>query len=256
MSIANATHLHHASCTLTSIIIDFPTMFSKSSPSPPHSPISTSEDLTARMLRAGLAELEAEITPSSTPSVVPPLGPTSQRTMASLFKPPEFLMPAEGFQGGSIAQAHSSPKVTLGNTTPCAVNPCDVPLGVKQVGKWSLSGNTKLSVFDILNIFCWRWFLLTNQLETHIFLAQKAEDRKIFWVEFSPQFHTHLVKCTVALVPHPIQKVKKVMFIYLLELLNRQGHQAFFNLAKGTRIVTQVQKEKKQLAWRRNRTLR
>jgi hypothetical protein len=62
---------------------------------------------------------------------------------------------------------------------------------------------------------------LTNQLKMHIFLAQKAKDRKSFWVEFSPQFHTHLVKCTVVLVPHPIQKVKKVMFVYLLELLNR-----------------------------------
>jgi hypothetical protein len=167
--------------------------------------------------------------------------------MASLFKPPEFSMPAEGFQGGSIAQAHSSPRVTLGDTTPHAVNSCDIPLGVKQVGKQSLSGNAELLVFDILNIFRWHWFLLTNQLETHIFLAQKAKDRKIFWVEFSPQFHTHLVKCAVALVPHPIQKVKKVMFVYLLELLNGQGHQAFFDLAKGTRIATRPTRRRSDL---------
>jgi hypothetical protein len=57
----------------------------------------------------------------------------------------------------------------------------------------------------------------------NIILAQKAEDRKIFWVEFTPQFHAHLVKCTVALVPHPLNKVKKVMFGYILELLNREG---------------------------------
>jgi hypothetical protein len=34
----------------------------------------------------------------------------------------------------------------------------------------------------------------------------------------------------------------------ILELLNGQGPQAFFDLLKGTRIATQAQKEKKQLA--------
>jgi hypothetical protein len=53
--------------------------------------------------------------------------------------------------------------------------------------------------------------------------AQKAKDEKMFWVKFTPQFHTHLVKCTVALVPYPVNKVKKVMFGFILELLNREG---------------------------------
>jgi hypothetical protein len=87
-------------------------------------------------------------------------------------------------------------------------------------------------------------------------LAQKAKDGKKFWVEFTPQFHAHLVKCAAVLVPHPIQKVKKVMFMYILELLNREGHKAFFDLAKGTRTATQAQKEKKQLAQKRNCALR
>jgi hypothetical protein len=47
--------------------------------------------------------------------------------------------------------------------------------------------------------------------------------RKSFWVDFAPQFHAHLVKCTVVLVPGPIQKVKKVLFVYILELLNEEG---------------------------------
>jgi hypothetical protein len=116
---------------------------------------------------------------------------------------------------------------------------------VKPVGKQFLSGNVELFVFDILNIFHWQWFLSINFLKTQVFSAQKAEDRKIFWVEFTPQFHAHLVKCAVALVPHPIQKVKRVMFVYLLELLNDERHQAFFDLIKGTGIATQAQKEKK-----------
>jgi hypothetical protein len=53
--------------------------------------------------------------------------------------------------------------------------------------------------------------------------AQKTKDGKIFWVEFTPQFHAHLIKCTVVLVPCPLHKVKKVMFGYILELLNGEG---------------------------------
>jgi hypothetical protein len=102
---------------------------------------------------------------------------------------------------------------TLDGATPYTIDPCNVPLGVKLVERWSLSGNTELSVFDILNIFCHWWFLSTSHLKAQVFLAQKAEDGKKIWVEFTPQFHAHLVKCAVALVPHPIQKVKKVMFM-------------------------------------------
>jgi hypothetical protein len=86
--------------------------------------------------------------------------------------------------------------------------------------------------------------------------AQKANNGKIFWVEFAPQFHTHLVKCTVVLVPQPIQKVKKVLFVYILELLNEEGPQAFFDLTKGDQWATAAQKEKKCLARKRNCTLR
>jgi hypothetical protein len=76
-------------------------------------------------------------------------------------------------------------------------------------------------------------------------LAQKAEDGKIFWVKFTPQFHAHLVKCAVALVPHPLNKVKMVMFGYILELLNGEGPQVFFNLTKGQRLATLALKEKR-----------
>jgi hypothetical protein len=51
-------------------------------------------------------------------------------------------------------------------------------------------------------------------------------------------------------------KVKRVLFVYILELLNQEGHQAFFDLMKGTRIATQAQKEKKHLAWKRTHTAR
>jgi hypothetical protein len=77
-----------------------------------------------------------------------------------------------------------------------------------------------LLVFDIQNIFRRRWFLSWANLLANVISAQKAEDGNISWVEFTPQFHLHLVKCAVALVPRPLIKVKKVMFVFILELLN------------------------------------
>jgi hypothetical protein len=137
-----------------------------------------------------------------------------------------------------------------------SLGPCDVPLRVKPVGKRTLTGSSELSVFNILNIFHHWWFLSVDHLRANALSAQKAESGKIFWVKFTPQFHSHLVKCAVVLVPHPLLKVKRVMFVYLLELLNGEGPQAFFNLTKGTRIATQAQKDKKHLAWKRTHTVR
>jgi hypothetical protein len=113
------------------------------------------------------------------------------------------------------------------------------------------TGSLKLSIFDILNIFHHQWFLSVDHLRANALSAQKAKSRKIFWVKFAPQFHSHLVKCAVVLVPHPLLKVKRVMFVYLLELLNGEGPQAFFDLTKGTSIATQAQKDKKHLAQKR-----
>jgi hypothetical protein len=100
-------------------------------------------------------------------------------------------------------------------------------------------------VFDIYNSFHRHWFISRDHLMANATSAQKDEDGKFFWVEFSPLYHAHLVKCAVALVPHPLHKVKKVMFVYILELLNREGPQAFFDLTKGQRKATQAQKEKR-----------
>ena len=118
--------------------------------------------------------------------------------------------------------------------------------------KRSLTVDDDLSVFDIHNIFRRRWFLSRAHLLTNVISAQKDEDGNIFWVEFTPQYHSHLVKCAVALVPHPVLKVKKVMFAYILELLNGEGHMAFFELQKGGRKANNAQKEKRCLAWKRS----
>jgi len=113
-------------------------------------------------------------------------------------------------------------------------------------------GDVELSVFDIHNIFRRHWFLSRANLLTNVISAQKDEDGNIFWVEFSPQYHSHLIKCAVALVPHPVSKVKKVMFVYILELFNRKGNIAFFNLQVGGRKANNAQKEKRHLAQKRS----
>ncbi|KAH9034395.1 hypothetical protein EDB83DRAFT_2525229 [Lactarius deliciosus] len=110
-----------------------------------------------------------------------------------------------------------------------------------------------LLVFDILNIFRRCWFLSRPNLLANAISAQKTEDGNISWVEFSPPYHSHLVKSAVALVPHPVHAVKKVMFVYILELLNGEGDLAFFDLHKGGRMANNAQKEKRRLARKRSR---
>jgi hypothetical protein len=108
-------------------------------------------------------------------------------------------------------------------------------------------------VFDILNIFCHCWFLSWTNLLANAISAQKAKVGNISWVEFTPPFHSHLVKCAVALVPHPVHAVKQVMFVYILELLNGEGPSAFFELQKGGRKDNNAQEEKRHLARKQSR---
>jgi predicted Zn-ribbon and HTH transcriptional regulator len=119
--------------------------------------------------------------------------------------------------------------------------------------KQSHPGVVDLSVFDVLNTFHRRWFLSRANLLANAISAQKAEDGNISWVEFTPPFHSHLVKCAVVLVPHPVHMVKQVMFVFILELLNGDGPSAFFNLQKGGRKANNAQKEKRHLARKRSR---
>jgi len=182
-------------------------------------------------------------------------GQTSERVLPDRTKVVEWRNP-----DGSLSSIWENPdgkKSLLTLTTDTAASGAETPYCTfsprpKLVKKKALPGDSELSIFDIINIFRHCWFLSADHLRAQVLLAQKAEDGSIFWVEFTPQFHAHLVKCAVALVPRPIQKVKKVMFMYILELLNEESHTAFFNLSKGEQRATAAQKEKKRLARKRN----
>jgi len=85
------------------------------------------------------------------------------------------------------------------------------------------------SVFDVLNLFRRHWFLSRDWLVSNVASAQWTNGLSIDWVEFSPAAHTHLVRCAIKLAPSiPAAKVKRVMFVYLLEVLNGDGPKSSF----------------------------
>lgn len=62
---------------------------------------------------------------------------------------------------------------------------------------------------------------------------------------YKPWYHSHLVKCAVTLVPHPVLIVKNMMFVYILQLLNRKGNLALFELQNSGCKANNAQKEKR-----------
>jgi hypothetical protein len=95
------------------------------------------------------------------------------------------------------------------------------------------------SIFDVLNIFRRRWFLNRDHLIANILSAQKDDHGKLFWVDFQPQFHTHLVRRALALLPTlcPVALGKRCMFVFILEVLDEDGpgpygSRSFFALEK------------------------
>ncbi|KAH9961186.1 hypothetical protein BGW80DRAFT_1463940 [Lactifluus volemus] len=212
-----------------------------SSPPLSYSPLSPSlklGNLGSALWAASQKQLVETVTTRSsnppTPSVAPPRPSGSQDeagTNSQDFSPPVFT-------GTPISQPSSTPEL--------------IPPPEKLPSHRALTANDELSVFNIHNIFQRCLFLSQDHLMANVISAQKAEDGKFFWVEFNPPYHAHLVKCAVALVPCPLQKVKKVMFAYVLKTLNGEAPKAFFDLTKGPSLAAKAQKEKKCLAQKRN----
>jgi predicted Zn-ribbon and HTH transcriptional regulator len=164
-----------------------------------------------------------------------------------------LALPSQGTPTPPPRDTSMAPPSPLTPTREVMPRPATPPQSGRGKANRGTSTNVDPSVFDIQNIFRRRWFLSRANLVANVISAQKAEDGDFSWVEFTPQYHSHLVKCAVALVPYPVPKVKKVMFVYILELLNRDGNEAFFNLQKGGRKANNAQKEKRRLARKRSR---
>ena len=56
----------------------------------------------------------------------------------------------------------------------------------------------------------------------NVLSAQKDNKNHFTWVNFQPEFHTHLVQCAQVLLPplSPTAKGKKVKFVFILEILD------------------------------------
>jgi len=94
---------------------------------------------------------------------------------------------------------------------------------------------TDYSVFDVLNLFCACWFINCDHILSLVVFAQKADDgNNISWVEFAPQSHSHLVRQAITLAPtlYPLALLKWVMFTFLLEVVNDQGHMGLASFVK------------------------
>jgi hypothetical protein len=173
--------------------------------------------------------LEVPVGPSNSPEFSPQVF-----TETPISQPQQRFQVHQIFRGpGGIETKVPIAMDTLVMEAGTPPSPQFFPPGKKLPKKKALSESSDLSIFNILNIFHCCWFLSVNSLRAQALSAQKAEDGNILWVKFSPQFHAHLVKSAVTLIPQPIQKVKKVLFVFILELLNGKGPQAFFDLLKG-----------------------
>src|SRR5579863_4196060 len=178
----------------------------------------TLAEINAR-LRAMIAQepaVEPQLPSSSSDRPTPSLGSTTPKVV-----PPHPLSPPA-----------APPAKRQKSGTPPRVPPAVPP-----------SGSPELSVFDVLNVFRCRWFLHRDHLIANVLSATKDDAGQLDWVDFQPPFHTHLVRKAVSLLPPlcPVAKGKRVMFVFLLEVLNEDSHGspghnpgplAFFNLLK------------------------
>ena len=82
------------------------------------------------------------------------------------------------------------------------------------------------SVFNVLNLFRACWFLNCKHLISLILATVKGSDNNdITWINLLPNLHTHLLCQAKALAPpsYPLPLLKRVMFTFLLEVINSHG---------------------------------
>src|SRR5579863_1452007 len=162
------------------------------------------------------ARLSAEPPLSVAPSTV---APTPSPGPATKIVPPHSLSPpsAPAAKRQKSGSPRPSPEVSPGSAEP--------------------------SVFDVLNVFRRRWYIHRDHLIANILSATRDDAGRLDWIDFQPPFHTHLVRKAMSLLPPlcPVAKGKKVMFVFLLEVLDEDGHGApgrnpgplaFFNMSK------------------------
>ncbi|KAG2108753.1 uncharacterized protein F5147DRAFT_836967 [Suillus discolor] len=152
------------------------------------------------------------------------------------------------------AFAHSLPHGTLRQDTASKSQFCVCP---SCKGKMILPED--YSVFDILNVFRCCLFISQSDLVGHTVMATKSEMGQFTWLTLRPVYHSMVVKTALCTLfgdhyyPRLVNKIKSVLFVYLLEVANEEAPDAFFALEKGSTTHNRANREKKRLARKRSR---
>ena len=171
-----------------------------------------------------------------------------------------FLLTLAFLLMSSQTSLHDSTVVPL---SPVSVLPYENSAALLPSGGGNVpSGDVAdMSVFDILNLFRKRWFLQRDDLLTRVHTAVKATDSDVVErVTLEPSFHSELVKMAVRLVTtsgylprDQLVRVKKVLFTFLLEIINGSSGSSFFALQQGETKDNRASREIKRLARKRQR---
>lgn len=82
----------------------------------------------------------------------------------------------------------------------------------------------------------------------HVTEAVKDDNGRIEWVTLDPGFHSHLVKSAMKLSDVGGAIVKRTMFVFILELLNSDSGNSFFELKDGAAAEERAHHEKRRIA--------
>jgi hypothetical protein len=174
---------------------------------------------------AGVVPVPAKRSPTIP---MPPMFPFSKKSIVALFTTPHPGFPM-------ATDKDLSPETPL---APAPVSTPNPPPPVADLVDPILTSDNTYSVFDVLNIFRAQWFLSQNSIIKNIMSAQKDSNGTFTWVKFAPQYHSYLIWSDLQLIPHnpllphpPVgcfKLVKKVLFIFILEVLSKKPCEGFF----------------------------
>ena len=107
--------------------------------------------------------------------------------------------------------------------------------------------------FELLNLLQRRLTIARSHIIAQTIMAQKDETGKVSWVEFIPEFHSHLVKRAFSLLSRPItpsarRMLKKAIFVFILEILNQEREVEFFALEYGDTGKNNAEQKKKRIS--------
>jgi len=114
-------------------------------------------------------------------------------------------------------------------STPAQPASMPVPHSIGLVPQSRVRPLDDLSVFNILNLFWACWFLNHKHLLSLILSAVKGrENNKVTWIDLLPQAHSYLLHQAKNLAPlsYPSALLKRVMFVFLLEVVNNSQSQS------------------------------